>query len=31
MFKPYSYSDEHLRMGNMIAIRDQALQDVLSG
>jgi FkbM family methyltransferase len=30
-FRPYSYSDEHLRMGNMIATRDQALQDLLSG
>jgi FkbM family methyltransferase len=30
-FKPYSYSDEHLRMGNMIATRDQALRDLLSG
>jgi FkbM family methyltransferase len=30
-FKPYSYSDEHLRMGNMIATRDQALQSLLTG
>lgn len=29
-FKPYSYSDEHLRMGNMIATRDQALQNLLA-
>jgi FkbM family methyltransferase len=30
-FKPYSYSDEHLRMGNMIATRDQALRNLLAG
>ena len=30
-FKPYSYSDEHLRMGNMIATRDQALENLLAG
>jgi FkbM family methyltransferase len=30
-FKPYSYSDEHLRMGNMIATRDRRLQDILAG
>jgi FkbM family methyltransferase len=30
-FKPYSYSDEHLRMGNMIATRDRALQNLLAG
>jgi FkbM family methyltransferase len=29
-FKPYSYSDEHLRMGNMIATRDQALRNLLA-
>jgi len=29
-FKPYEYSDEHFRMGNMIAIRDQGLRDLLS-
>jgi FkbM family methyltransferase len=30
-FKSYSYSDEHLRMGNMIATRDRALQGLLAG
>lgn len=30
-FKPYSYADEHLRMGNMIATRDKALRDLLAG
>lgn len=30
-FKSYSYSDEHLRMGNMIATRDKALQNLLAG
>jgi FkbM family methyltransferase len=30
-FKPYSYSDEHLRMGNMIAVRDRTLQNLLAG
>ena len=30
-FKRYSYSDEHLRMGNMIATRDQTLRDLLAG
>lgn len=30
-FKSYSYSDEHLRMGNMIATRDRQLQDLLAG
>jgi FkbM family methyltransferase len=30
-FRPYSYSDEHLRMGNMIATRDEALQNLLAG
>ncbi len=30
-FKPYSYSDEHLRMGNMIATRDHALKNLLAG
>ena len=30
-FKPYGYADEHLRMGNMIATRDQALRSLLSG
>lgn len=30
-FKPYSYSDEHLRMGNMIATRDQSLENLLAG
>lgn len=30
-FKRYNYSDEHLRMGNMIATRDQALQNLLAG
>lgn len=29
-FKPYSYSDEHLRMGNMIATRDLALRNLLA-
>lgn len=29
-FKPYSYSDEHLRMGNMIATKDQELQNLLA-
>jgi FkbM family methyltransferase len=30
-FKSYDYSDEHLRMGNMIATRDQALKKLLVG
>jgi FkbM family methyltransferase len=30
-FKSYDYSDEHLRMGNMIATRDQALKKLLAG
>jgi FkbM family methyltransferase len=30
-FKPYDYSGEHLRMGNMIATRDQGLQSLLAG
>lgn len=30
-FKSYEYSDEHLRMGNMIATRDQALIKLLAG
>jgi FkbM family methyltransferase len=30
-FKPYSYYDEHLRMGNMIATRDPALRNLLAG
>lgn len=30
-FKPYSYSDEHFRMGNMIATRDPALRQLLAG
>lgn len=30
-FKPYGYSDEHLRMGNMIATKDQALRKLLAG
>jgi len=29
-FKHYDYADEHLRMGNMIATRDQALQNLLA-
>jgi FkbM family methyltransferase len=30
-FKPYSYADEHLRMGNMIATRDPELRDLFAG
>lgn len=30
-FKPYSYSDENLRMCNMIATRDRTLQKLLAG
>lgn len=30
-FKPYAYSDEHLRMGNMIAAKDQDLRNLLAG
>ena len=30
-FKSYDYFDEHFRMGNMIATRDQALQRLLGG
>ncbi|AKH42795.1 FkbM family methyltransferase [Altererythrobacter atlanticus] len=29
-FKPYDWSDEHFRMGNMIAVRDDALKARLS-
>ncbi len=29
-FKPYEYSDEHYRMGNMVAVRDHELQKALS-
>lgn len=30
-FKPYSFTDENLRMCNMIATRDPALRDLLAG
>jgi FkbM family methyltransferase len=30
-FKSYSYADENLRMGNMIATKDQKLKDLLAG
>ena len=30
-FKDYEYRDDHYRMGNMIAVRDSHLRDLLSG
>lgn len=30
-FKRYEYADEHFRMGNMIAVRDESLRKMLAG